>query len=469
MRRGPCVLLAVLALATLALGACATGDDAPPPNIVLVYIDDLGWRDLGVQGSPYYQTPHVDRLAAEGMRFTNAYANAPNCAPSRAALLSGQYAPRTGIYTVGSAARGREENRALVPVENRTELDLDVVTLAEALGDAGYVTGHVGKWHLGGEGHLPTDQGFDWAVAGDASGTPPSYHYPYERNGRSIPGLEDGEEGEYLSDRLTDEAIGFLEATAASPFFLYLSHYSVHTPIQGRADLVAKYEGLEGSEGHDDPTYAAMVEAVDEGVGRLLGALDRLGLAENTVVIFYADNGGFGPVTSMAPLRGSKGMLYEGGIREPLIVRWPGRVEPGSVSDAPVIGTDFYPTLLDVAGTVTPEGRLLDGRSFLPALDGAAMPVRDLFWHFPAYLEADASIEGPWRTTPASAIRRGDHKLLHFFEGDRWELYDLAADVGETRDLSSEAPERAAELRAALEAWWAETGAYIPQEKLPRS
>ncbi len=450
--------------ATVAVGACVPGPEQP--NIVLIYADDLGWRDLGVQGSTYYETPNIDRLASEGMRFTNAYANAPNCAPSRAALMSGQYAPRTGIYTVASAARGREENRLLVPVENRTELALEIPTLAEALRDAGYRTGHVGKWHLGGEGHSPTDQGFDWAIAGNERGGTQSHFYPYGRSNR-VPGLELGEEGEYLADRLVDEALGFIEEGGERPFFLYLSHYSVHTPIQGRPDLVSYYQDKPASDGHDNPEYAAMIQAVDEGVGRLMETLDRLALAENTVVIFYSDNGGYGPATTMSPLRGSKGMLYEGGIREPLIVRWPGRVARGSVTDEPVIGTDLYPTLMDLAGGRAPSGHVLDGRSFRSALHGVrfADPTRDLFWHFPAYLESDASVPGPWRTTPSSAIRRDQWKLIHFFEGDRWELYDLESDIGESHDLSAEMPERTAELRAALEEWWAETGAFLPIPK----
>jgi len=450
--------------AAVALGACSS-DDAPP-NIVLIYADDLGWRDLGVQGSTYYETPNIDGLAAQGMRFTNAYANAPNCAPSRAALMSGQYAPRTGIYTVQSAARGRAEDRLLVPVENRTELALEIPTLAEALRNTGYRTGHVGKWHLGGDGHAPTDQGFDWAVAGDARGGVQSHFYPYGTTNR-VPGLAGGEEGEYLADRLVDEALGFIEEGGTQPFFLYLSHYSVHTPIQGLPQLVEQYRDKPASDGHDNPEYAAMIHAVDEGVGRLLDTLDRLNLSDNTIVIFYSDNGGYGPATTMSPLRGSKGMLYEGGIREPLIVRWPGRVAPGSVSDESVIGTDFYPTLLELAGGTIPPGHRLDGRSFGPTLRDAAFeaPGRDLFWHFPAYLAADASVTGTWRTTPAAAIRRDRWKLIHFFEGDRWELYDLESDIGESRDLSTEMPDRTAELRGALEAWWAETGAYLPVPK----
>jgi arylsulfatase A-like enzyme len=457
----------VIGLAWL-LAACSGPEPDTRPNIVLIYADDLGWRDLGAQGSGYYETPHLDRLALEGMRFTDAYANAPNCAPSRAALLSGQYAPRTGVYTVGSAERGSARARALVPVENRTELPLSVVTLAETLSSAGYATGHVGKWHLGGEGFLPELQGFSWSIAGDHRGAPPGYFFPYQRGDQRIPGLDRGVEGEYLADRLVEESLGFLEREKGGPFFLFLSHYSVHTPLQARDELVDHYRDKPPVEGHANPVYAAMIESVDEGVGRILDALDRLGLEENTVVIFYSDNGGFGPATSMEPLRGSKGMLYEGGIRVPLIVRWPGRVRPGSTVATPVIGTDFYPTLAEIAGAPLPAGQVLDGVSFVPVLTGATeSEARDLVWHFPAYLEADRSVDGPWRTTPASALRRGDYKILHFFEDDRWELYDLANDISESRDLSTERPEVTGELRAALARWWSETGAFMPTEPNP--
>lgn len=468
--------MAAAAVAMLIVGGCAPAPEAaPPPNIVLVYVDDMGWRDLGVQGSEYYRTPRIDAFAAGAVRFTNAYANAPNCAPSRAALLSGMYGPRTGVYTVASAARGPSALRGLIPVENRTELALDVVTVAEALQAGGYRTGHVGKWHLGGDGHLPADQGFDWSVAGDASGTPASYFFPYRAGGagsRSIPGLDVGEEGEYLPDRLTDEAIRFIDSSTDGPFFLYLSHYSVHTPIQARPEIVARYEDEPAVGGQGDPVYAAMIESVDTGFGRLLDHLDSLGIADRTVVIFYSDNGGFGPVTSMAPLRGSKGMLYEGGIREPLLVRWPGHTEPGSVVDVPVIGTDFYPTFLEMAGVSVPDGVSLDGSSIVSLLErGETLPAglvdRPLFWHFPAYLQRDASTQGPWRTTPASAVRRGRYKLIHFFEGDRWELYDLESDVSESRDLSSAEPAVLAELRNTLEAWWADTDAFRPSEANP--
>ncbi len=446
-----------------------------PPNIVLIYVDDLGWRDLGFMGSRYYETPNIDRLAAEGMVFTNAYANAPNCAPSRASLMSGQYPPRHGIYTVTPSNRGDPKERKFQVRETETALRLEIVTIAEALAGRGYATASMGKWHLGGEGHLPTDQGFDRNVAGNDWGMPQSYFWPYERergegNIVRIPGLQDGgREGEYLTDRLTDEALIWLEEQAGGPFFLYLTHYAVHTPIQAKPDIEEKYRGKEGSNGQDNPRYAAMVESLDDGVGRVLSKLDELGIADNTVVVFYADNGGLGTVTSMAPLRGSKGMLYEGGIREPLIVRWPGRTPAGSISRVPVIGTDLYPTFLEMAGVERPQ-QPLDGVSIVPLVRGDPAPVelteRPLFWHFPAYLEAGQMI-GPWRTTPVAAVRLGDYKLIEFFEDGRRELYDLGADVGESNDLSATMPEKVAELGAVMERWRVEIGAYVPSELNP--
>jgi len=461
-----------LGLLPLFILASSCSQPAPPapaqPNIVLIYADDLGWRDLGVQGSRYYETPNIDRLAAEGMRFTDAYANAPNCAPSRAALLSGQYAPRTGVYTVGTAERGPVEARALLPVENETTLGLDVVTIAEVLSDAGYATGHAGKWHLGGEGFLPEDQGFSWSIAGNEAGAPPDYFYPYARGDRRVPGLEDGTEGEYLPERLVEESIGFIDRSQDGPFFLYLSHYTVHTPIQAREEIADRYRAKPPADGHEDPTYAAMIESLDQGVGRILDALEERGLSENTVVIFASDNGGFGPITSMAPLRGSKGMLYEGGIRTPLIVRWPGGIEPGGTSATPVIGLDLYPTLAELAGGSLPDTQPHDGVSLVAELTGSgAIPERDLIWHFPAYLQADRSVAGTWRTTPASALRRGPYKVIHFFEDDRWEVYDVTTDVSETNDLSRARPELTEALRSSLRTWWSDVDAFLPTEPNP--
>ncbi len=457
-----------------------------PPNIVFILIDDMGWRDVGFMGSEYYETPNIDRLAAAGMVFTNAYANGPNCAPTRASLMSGQYTPRHGIYTVFPAARGDTRNRKLLVEETETTLDLEVVTIAEALKTVGYATASVGKWHLGGRGHLPTDQGFDVNIGGNASGAPAGYFWPYERETAPgdvvrIPGLRaGGAEGEYLTDRLTNEALAWMEQNAERPFFLYMTHYAVHTPIQAKPQLTEKYRGKAGSNGQNNPRYAAMIESADESVGRIVRKLDELGIADNTVVIFFSDNGGVGTITSMAPLRGMKGMLYEGGIREPLIVRWPGHTEPGSSADTPVIGVDFYPTILELAGARRPD-QVLDGLSMVPLLDAAragaelsgraaelaAFAERPLFWHFPAYLQGNRNTDGPWRTSPVGAIRQGDYKLIEFFESGALELYDLGEDLGEATDLAAEMPAKVEELHALMRSWRESVGAYVPTELNP--
>ncbi len=466
MTRAP-TLLICLATGLLAWPVSVHGQE-PPPNIVIIYADDLGWRDLGVMGSNYYETPNIDRLAGQGMRFTHAYSNAPNCAPSRASLLSGQYAPRHGIYTVLSAERGESRDRRLIPVRNRNRLDPSVVTIAEALGDAGYRTGHIGKWHLGDEGFAARDQGFDVSIAGTEVGSPPTYFAPYRWDDRALPDVEDAPPGEYLTDRLTDEAMQFIRDSGDEPFFLYLSHYAVHTPLEAKPELVEYFSRKPASQGHGDPTYAGMVRSLDDGVGRLLDLLDELDLRGRTVVIFTSDNGGYGPATSMAPLRGSKGMLYEGGIRVPLIVRWPGVVAPGVISEAPVVGLDLYATLLAIGGAGMPLRQPLDGVSLVPLLRRERDRLdRPLFWHFPAYLQAYRDTIGPWRTTPVSAVRLGRFKLLHFFEDARDELYDLANDVSERVNIAALNPEKADELRSLLRRWWSHTNAFIPTEPNP--
>jgi arylsulfatase A-like enzyme len=421
------------------------------PDIVLILLDDLGWADLGCYGSTFHETPHIDALAGAGARFTNAYANAPNCAPTRACLMSGQYTPRHGVYTVNSSARGKTANRKLVPTRNTTVLADAIVTLPERLRDAGYATAAIGKWHLGDD---PTTHGFDVNVGGTRLGHPKSYFSPY-RN----PTLPDGPEGEYLTDRLTDEAIRFIE-DADRPYFLYLSHFAVHTPVQAKEDMTERYERKRAAgAGRGHAVYAAMVESVDDGVGRLLEAIERRGRADDTVVVLFSDNGGHARFTSMAPLRGSKGMLYEGGVREPLIVRWTGRVTAGTEHAAPVIGLDLYPTILEMAGANAPDDAVLDGVSLVPALTGTGdVPERDLYWHFPAYLEGYRRNE-TWRTTPAGAIRSGDLKLIEFFEDDRRELYDLSTDIGETTNLAHTRPADAERLHERLKTWRRAMGA----------
>jgi len=442
------------------LARCAQNESQRQPNFVFILIDDLGWKDVGFMGSRYYETPNIDKLASQGMHFTNAYANAPNCAPTRACLLSGQYSPRHGVYTVGTPERGDTRLRKLIPTPNERTLDPRIVTIAEALKPAGYVSASIGKWHLGTDPKLgPIGQGFDVNIAGDQHGHPPAgYFSPYE-----LPNVENAPEGEYLTDRLTAEALNFIEENHDRPFFLYLSHYAVHMPIQAPESLIEKYRQKAGTEGQNDPDYAAMIENVDTNIGKVLDKLDELDLTENTVVVFFSDNGGHGNVTTMSPLRGSKGQIYEGGIRVPLVARWPGVIQLNSTSDVPVIGLDFYPTFLEMAGIDTSSEQPLDGQSLVPLLRGTGDLNREaLYWHFPAYLEPYNNEQWPWRITPCSAIRKGDWKLIEFFEYEELELYNLREDIGEQRNLSEQNPEEVKELLQDLRSWRKEMQAPVP-------
>ena len=455
MRRRDFLKAIGLGAVSLAMPGCAKGaagtSPKKRPNFVFIFIDDLGWKDASFMGSRYYQTPNIDKLAADGVVFTSAYSNAPNCAPSRACLMSGQYTPRHGIYTVGTSERGRSNLRKLIPIENTTSLDSKIVALPQALKSGGYTSACIGKWHLGNKAPFrPVDRGFD---------------VQFERSH----GGHFSKDGEYLTDRLTDEAIKFIEANKGGPFFLYLSHHAVHTPIQAKAELIEKYQKKKPTNGHNNPTYAAMIESVDESVATVVDKLDELGLTNNTVVFFFSDNGGYANATSMVPLRGSKGMLYEGGIRVPMVVSWPGVVKPGSVCEVPIIGIDFYPTMLEMAGVPKPSGQILDGRSIVPLLKGEKTLERSaIFWHFPAYLEAYNEEQWPWRTTPAGAVRQGDWKLIEFFEDGKLELYHLADDAGEKNDLAGRMPDKVQQLHGVLAAWRQSVGAPIPTEENPQ-
>lgn len=432
-------------------GGATQSSPEKKPNFVFILIDDMGFKDLGFMGSRYYETPNIDKLAGEGVVFTNAYSNAPNCAPTRACLMSGQYTPRHGIYTVGTSERGQSRLRKLIPTPNKTDLDSKIVTIPESLRQAGYTSACIGKWHLGNKSpYRPVDRGFDIAFDRNHAG-----HF--------------SKEGDYLTDRLTDEAIKFIEANKGGPFFLYLPHHAVHTPIQAKERLIEKYKKKEPDDIHNNPTYAAMIESLDQGVGRLMAKLDEPGLRDNTVVFFFSDNGGYANATSMVPLRGSKGMLYEGGIRVPMIVRWPGVARPGGVCEEPVIGIDFYPTMLEMAGASKPSGHVLDGVSIVPLLRGEkALNSRAIFWHFPAYLESYNEKQWPWRTTPAGAVRQGDFKLIEFFEDGEIELYNLEDDLSEKKDLAKTMPGKAEELHRMLIEWRKSLNAPVPAEKNPQ-
>ncbi len=443
---------------------CFAATGLAKPNVVLIYIDDYGWRDVGFNGSKFYETPNVNRIAQEGMNFRSAYSNAPNCAPSRACLMSGLYSPRHGVYTVANSDRGKAALRKIIPTKNTTVLADEFITLAETLKTGGYKTATMGKWHLGKD---PTTQGFDVNIAGREWGSPSGggYHSPYR-----YPNLTYGKKGEYLTDRLGDEAAKFIEANKDRPFFLYLTHYAVHTPIQAKAELTAKYEQKTPTDQQTNTKYAAMIESMDDSVGTVLDTLEKLKLDQNTIVIFYADNGGHGGVTSNAPLRGSKGMLYEGGIRVPMAVRWPGVVKPGTVCDEPVIGIDLYPTLLEATQTEMPAKVKLDGTSLMPLMsDASASLFRPaIYWHFPAYLQGYTKRHGPFRTTPCGAIRMGDWKLIEYFEDGTLELYNLAEDLGEEQNLASRLTKRTARMHSMLKAWRRSTAAPVPTEKNPK-
>ena len=436
---------------------------ARQPNIVFYFIDDLGWTDVSFMGSKYYETPHVDQLAREGMKFMDAYACAPNCAPSRACLMSGLYGPRHGVYTVANSDRGQAKFRKLIPIENITELDGRFVTIAETLKAAGYVTATMGKWHLGAD---PTTQGFDVNIAGKHWGSPSGggYHSPY-----NYPNLVTEEKGEYLTDRLGEEACKFIEQNKDNPFFLYLTHYAVHTPIQSKPELKAKYQKKIPVGGHKNAAYAGMIESMDDSIGAVQATLKKLKLDDNTVVVFFSDNGGHGGITSNAPLRGSKGMLYEGGIREPMVVKWPGVTKAGSTCREPVLGVDFYPTLMEAAGIKRPKNLKLDGLSFVPCLKDASVSLgrEALYWHFPAYLQGYTARHGAFRTTPSAAIRMGDWKLIEFFEDDELELYNLKEDLSEENNLAAKMPEKVKELHASMLKWRKATKAPVPTKKNP--
>jgi arylsulfatase A len=463
---------ALAAWASVASHAAAQSPPrATPPNIVLVLIDDYGWADTSCYGSTFYRTPHVDRLASRGVRFTDAYAAAPVCSPTRAALMTGKHPARLRLTDWLPGRRDLPAQMLRRPAI-RQELALEETTLAEALKRAGYATAHVGKWHLGGEGFGPERQGFDVSVAGDHTGTPLSYFAPFRsREGRFMPGLERAPDGEYLTDRLTSEAEGFIEQSvrAGRPFFLYLPHYAVHIPMKAKAELVAKYRALPRPErGQSNPVYAAMVESMDESVGRLARRLEQLGVADDTIFVFTSDNGGLSvkegpdtPATDNAPLRAGKGYLYEGGLRVPLVVAWPRRVRPG-VNHTPVYSADLFATLLDAAGVKNATGA--DGVSLLPLLAGRGGVRRaGLFWHYPHYSNQGGR--------PGGAVRRGRYKLIEFYEDDRVELYDLGRDPGEARDLAGALPGKAAELRRKLAAWRRSVGAQMmtpnPEYKAP--
>ena len=489
--------LLILFLSTSLFLGCkdrATDSDTPEieevknrPNILFIVADDMGWYDLGCYGSNFIETPNLDRLAAQGIRFTDGYAAAPLCSPSRASLITGLHPITVNIteHIHGNRPAGPDQKLNTPPISQ--QLDLEYITTAEALKTKNYVTAHIGKWHLGGGEFLPEHQGFDVNVAGAWNGLPQSFFYPFFPMGEKPEIQNTSEEGDYLTDVLTEKAMEFIEKQRDTAFFLSLNYYSPHVPIEGKDELVEKYRKKRGEDNDGvlpNIHYAAMIESIDQNVGQILTKLDSLGLAENTLIVFTSDNGGLSveevpafaqhtPPTDNGPLRAGKGYLYEGGIREPFIVRWSGTVAPRQTNGTPVIAQDLFATVMDITGI---ENRQVYGTSLLPMFKGVepaeveepdktdgpdenagpTEPVRrGLLWHMPHY--------SPQRGKPSSAYREGDWKILRFYEEDRYELYNLADDLGEARELSKEKPEKLTEMKKNLNAALNELGAKFPE------
>ncbi|MBT6102973.1 MAG: sulfatase [Verrucomicrobia bacterium] len=468
-----CVPLCLCALCVFITAAPAL-DAAKQTNFLFLLVDDMGWADIGANGSTYHETPNIDRLAKSGMRFTQGYAAGSVCSPTRASIMTGRHPVRVDITDWIPGQANRPANPLLHP-EDRSHLPLEETTIAEALKEHGYQTFFAGKWHLGDKGQWPTDQGFDINIGGHHRGSPPGGYYgPW-----SNPTLKAKRKDEYLTERLTEESVKFLEERdQAKPFLLYLSYYNIHTPIQAykkhidhyQSKAAKAFEGKTPTEPEhdgtnrlrqDNPALATMVAAVDDSVGVLLAKLTELKLDENTVVIFFSDNGGlstlqrgrFGPGCNL-PLRAGKGWLYEGGVREPTIIRAPGVTQPGSVSHKPLISMDFFPTMLDLAGLPLKPKLHVDGRSLLSQLKGNDTGNRTLHWHYPHYHGSS------WK--PGASIRDGDWKLIEFYHYNNFELYNLAKDPGERTNLAKRNPRKAAELRAKLSAWQKQIKAKMP-------
>jgi len=439
--------LALAALACLVMGgAPATpAAEVEQPNVIFFLVDDMGYADIGAYGNTYHQTPNIDRLAAQGMRFTNAYAAAPNCSPTRASILTGKWPARVGVtqYLPGNYFPYSKLIQASLPAG----LPLDEVILPEPLSEAGYATASIGKWHLGAEEYLPDRRGFDVNFAGRVHGHHRTMFAPFPV--LKAPGVD---QGEYLTDLLAGRSEKFMEENRDRPFFLYLPFYAVHSPIEAKDELIKDYGRLRDPSGRNYKTYAAMVEGVDQAVGRIMEKVEDLGLAGRTIFFFFSDNGGVESRAFNGGFRKGKGWLYEGGIREPLFVVWPGAVEPGSVCDTPVSSVDFYPTILEMTGVSDSDGHRPDGRSLVPLLKQTEDWDREaLYWHYPHYSNAGSS--------PTGAIREGNFKLMEFFEDERVELYNLAFDPGEAQDISAVLPEKAKNLRRKLADWRERAGA----------
>ena len=467
--------------------AAAESSKNRPPNVVLILVDDLGWADLGCYGSTFHETPNLDALAKRGALFTDAYAASPVCSPTRASILSGKYPSRIGMSFLAGVSGPSGDSYKLIPPKVTGNIPAEDTTLAETLRGHGYRTAHIGKWHLQGHGekgsaNFPDKHGFDINIAGQGAGQPGSYYFPYKSNEHpdtDVRDMEDGKEGDYLTDALTTKAIKFIEDSAERPFFLNFWYYTVHTPIEPRKDKLEKYTAKAKSldqtafkpisehqsltrSVQNNPAYAAMVESLDENVGRIMDALRNRGLEDNTIIVFTSDNGGLstGSKATMPacnlPLRAGKAWLYEGGIREPLLVSYPKAIKPGLRLAEPVISTDIFPTVLGLAGLPLLPNQHLDGVNLAPLLEGATTKLdrEAIFFHIPHY--------HPINTMgPSGAVRAGDYKLIEVFETGKKELYNLKQDIGETKDLSEEKPELVEKLSKMLEDWRTSSGSQM--------
>ena len=446
--------LAIAGLLLFLHPALRASDPPKRPNVIVILADDLGWTDLACYGSDLHETPHLDRLAKDGMKFTQNYSACTVCSPTRAALLTGKYPARLHI-TDWIPGQMPDNPKLLVPDWTKF-LPTKETTIAELFQANGYRTASIGKWHLGGEDYYPQKHGFDVNIAGTDKAATPSFFAPWK-----IATLTEGKDGEYLTDRLGEEAVKFIEQTKDKPFFLYLPHFAVHTPIQGRADLLAKYKNkLKPGLAHTNAAYAAMVESLDATVGRIREKLVETKLADRTIVVFTSDNGGRVPTTSNKPLRFGKASAYEGGVRVPLIVHWPGATKRDSTSDTPVITMDLFPSLVEMSGLKMPDRKTegSDGLALTPILRGTGtIDRKELFWHYPHHQHYQQG-----GTMPYGAIRSGDFKLIEFFNDMRVELYDIKNDIGEVRDLTKDRPKLVEELRSRLRAWRKEVGAQMP-------
>ncbi len=469
------ILRSMWLVVLLPSGNALAGEERP--NVIFILADDLGWRDLSNEGSTFYESPHIDRIAQEGMKFTRGYAACQVCSPSRASILTGKYPTKHGITTwigdqAGTAWRNAKRFDSHLPAEYDRNLRASELTLAEVLREAGYTTFFAGKWHLGSQGSWPTDHGFEINRGGWDVGSPRGgYFAPWEN-----PNLESGTDGESLPIRLGKETAAFIEAHQDRPFLAYLSFYSVHGPIQTTPALWKKYRDKAAASGlanerfvfdrrlsvrqvQDCPIYAGMIEAMDDAVGIVLDKLETLGLDDKTIVCFTSDNGGVSSgdafSTSNLPLRGGKGRQWEGGIREPFYIKVPGLTQPGSLNDTPVSGIDWYPTLLNLTGIDVPAAQAVDGVSLTPLLKGERIADRPLYWHYPHY--------GNQGGEPSSIIMQDDWKLIYYHEDQRSELYHLATDSAETQDLAAQQPQRVASMQAQLNKWLSETDAKFPE------